>query len=100
MSMALVERTLVESNMIVAAKDQIGCNLGDEEVILDLTRGIYYGLNSVGSRIWELVQAPITVEEIIDAVSSEYSVDRTECKEDVCGFLLEMAEHGLLEQIS
>jgi hypothetical protein len=100
MSMTLVESTFVESNVVVAAKDQIGCNLGEEEVILDLASGIYYGLNSVGARIWELIQKPISVREIVDIFLNEFEVDRTDCVEHVCRFLAEMAEHGLLEQNS
>ena len=100
MSMTLVESTFVESNIVIAAKDQIGCSLGDEEIILDLVSGVYYGLNNVGSRIWELVQKPISVAEIIDAVFNDYEVGRTDCAGHVCKFLAEMAEHGLLEQNS
>jgi len=100
MSMALVESTFVESSTVVAAKDQIGCSLGEEEIILDLASGVYYGLNNVGSRIWELIQKPITVGEIVDTVLSEYDAEQTGCSKDVCKFLAEMAEHGLLEQNS
>jgi len=100
MSMTMVESTFVESNVVIAAKDQIGCNLGEEEIILDLGSGVYYGLNEVGSRIWDLVQKPISVGEIVDAVVSEYDAERTDCAKDICQFLAEMAEHGLLEQNS
>jgi hypothetical protein len=100
MSMTLVESTFVESNIVVAAKDQIGCNLGEEEIILDLASGVYYGLNNVGSRIWELVQKPITVGEIVDTVLSEYDAEPTDCAKDIRNFLAEMAERGLLEQNS
>src|SRR5437016_11245927 len=76
MSMTLVESTFVDSIIVVAAKDQIGCNLGEEEVILDLASGVYYGLNNVASRIWELVQKPTAVGQIVEIVLTEY--DRSE----------------------
>ena len=100
MSMTLVESTFVESSIVLAAKDQIGCNLGEEEVILDLASGVYYGLNNVGSRIWELIQKPTAVGQIVDVVLAEYDVDRDQCIDAVNKFLSEMAEHGLLEQSS
>ena len=100
MSMALAENILAESSLVVAAKDHIGCNLAGEEVILNLASGIYYGLNNVGSRIWELIQKPITVGDILATVVSEYEVDRTQCEAAVSQFLAELAEHGLLEKSS
>ena len=100
MSMTMVESTFVESNVVIAAKDQIGCSLGDEEIILDLVSGVYYGLNNVGSRIWELVQKPTAVGQIVEIVLTEYDVDRAQCIDAVNKFLSQMAEHGLLEQSS
>ena len=100
MSMTLVESTFVDSIIVVAAKDQIGCNLGEEEVILDLASGVYYGLNNVASRIWELVQKPTAVGQIVEIVLTEYDVDRAQCIDAVNKFLSQMAEHGLLEQSS
>ncbi len=97
MSMAMVDQILAETNKIVAVKDHIGCKLGEDEVILNLMSGIYYGLNNVGSSIWELVQKPIAVEEIVDALFIEYEIDRSLCEEAVRHFLTELSEHGLVE---
>lgn len=100
MSMALAENSLMESTVVVAAKDHIGCNLGGEEVILNLSSGVYYGLNNVATRIWELVQKPITVGEIMGTILDEYAVERSECEETVFMFLSELTNHGLLEKSS
>jgi len=35
-------------------------------VLLDFERGIYYGLNTVGARVWELLLKEKTTDEIID----------------------------------
>jgi hypothetical protein len=98
MSMALVEDNWVETRVVVATKDQIGCNLGGEEVVLDLSSGVYYGLNSVASRVWALVQKPIAVGEIIETILAEYDVDKAECEDAVRKLLAEMREHGLVEE--
>jgi hypothetical protein len=84
------------SSTIVAAKDQIGCDLGGEEVILDLNSGIYYGLNAVGASIWKLIQEPITVSEIRKAIFDEYDVDSERCENDVVRLLNELAERNLI----
>ena len=51
---------------VIVSGSQISCKLAEESVILQLEEGMYYGLNSVGARIWELVQEPRTVREIRD----------------------------------
>jgi hypothetical protein len=65
--------------------------------ILDLDAGMYYGLDKVGTRIWELVQEPRVVEEIQAIVLEEYEVDSSRGKHDVLALLQEPVEKGLVE---
>ena len=50
--------------IVVAGKDQVACSLGEEAAILHMGSGVYYGLDPVGARIWNLVQQPRSVEEL------------------------------------
>jgi len=83
--------------MVVAAKDQVSSDLAGETVLLSMQSAMYYGLDQVGSRIWELVREPIRVSDIRDAIEREYDVDPERCEEDVLGFLRELAAKGLIE---
>lgn len=94
--MKALELTISPSQVVIAASEQISCDLGGEEVILDLSTGVYYGLNPVGSRIWTLIQSPQPVENIIDVLLSEYDVDRDECAREVFSFLSDLTERGLI----
>jgi len=89
--------TLSPSQIVVAAKDQLSCDLGGEEVILDLESGVYFGLNPVGSRIWSLINESRSVQSIVDVLLTEYQVDVDECKKEVIDFLTDLAEHGLVK---
>lgn len=82
---------------VVAIKDVLGCELQDEAIILDLKSGVYYGLDSMGTRLWELIQEPILIREVCDVILDEYDVDREECERDLCAFFREMAVNGLVE---
>src|SRR5438128_1200830 len=83
--------------IVVVASDQLSCDLNGEAAILDAKRGIYYGLDSVGARVWTLVQAPITVDKICHALQSEYDVEPEHCRRDVLVLLQDLAEHELIE---
>ncbi len=89
--------TLSERSIVVATKEQAFCNLADEAVILNLKAGVYYGLNSVGARIWSLVQEPRTVSDIRDALVEEYDVDPDRCERDLLLLLRDLATKELIK---
>jgi hypothetical protein len=86
-----------ETTVVVAAPRQVSSDLGEEAVILELDQGVYYGLNTVGARIWSLVQEPRTVAGIRDTILAEFDVDPARCTEDVMRLLADLAEHRLIE---
>jgi hypothetical protein len=88
---------LSPSTIVVAAKDQVFCDLGGEAAILSLGSGIYYGLNAVGAFIWNQIQEPARVEDICIALSREYDVDHELCSIDVTRLLGELLEQKLIE---
>lgn len=85
-----------ESSIVVVCDHQTSVQLDDENVILDLEKGIYYGLNPVGSRIWNIIQSPNSVTEIVSKITSEYDLDRDECMDYLISFLSDLREKGLI----
>ena len=92
-----MERMLSGRTSVVAVKEQVSCNLAEEAVILNLKAGIYYGLNPVATRIWNLVQKPKTVHEIRDAIFEEFEVDPDRCERDLLALLRDLAVKGLIK---
>ena len=94
---SIMKREVSERSTVVAARDQVSSDLGGEVAILDLTGGVYYGLDEVGSRIWELVQKPIVIEQIQATIIEEYDADGERVEQDVRAFLQQLADEGLVE---
>jgi hypothetical protein len=67
-----------------------------ETVLLDLEGESYFGLNEVGTRIWQLLQAKPTVAETVSTLSDEYDVSREELESDVGDLLVKLADAGLI----
>lgn len=88
---------IVGSTIVTVSTNQVSTEVKDEAVILNLNDGIYYGLDMVGVRIWQLIQQPITVDDIIETMVSEFTVDSDVCKEDVVSFLEDMASRALID---
>jgi hypothetical protein len=86
-----------ETAVIVASKDQASASLPGETVILSPASGAYYGLDEVGTRVWELIQEPIPIEGIMTAIIEEYDVEPDRCKSDLFALLQELSNAGLIE---
>ncbi|MGH9686893.1 MAG: PqqD family protein [Candidatus Acidiferrales bacterium] len=84
-------------SIIGATPDHVACSLGDEAAILNLKNTTYYGLNPVGTRVWNLVQQSRSVSEIRDALVEEYDVQAEQCERDLLDLLENMREQGLIE---
>jgi len=82
---------------VVASKEQASADLGGEAAVLNLKNGIYYGLNPVGARIWNIIQAPRTVREVRDTLIDEYDVDSDRCERDLVTLLQQLVEHDLVD---
>ena len=74
---------------LVAAPDQLSSDVNSEAVILDLKSGVYFGLNHVGARVWELLQQPRKVAEIRDQLLEAFDVEPQRCERE----LLDLLEH-------
>jgi hypothetical protein len=72
-------------------------DLDSEGVILDLDSGIYYGLEGIGQRIWELLDEPISQADLLVRLKGEYDVGEDILSKDVEQFLKQLLENELIE---
>ncbi len=82
---------------VVATRDQVSSRVEEDEVILNLREGAYYGLDAVGARAWRLIQEPRRVGEVCEAIEREYDVTPERCRRDVIALLGRLAASGLVE---
>ena len=86
-----------DRSVVVAAKDQVSCDLAGEAAILNIKNGVYYGLDPVGARIWSLMQEPRVVAEIQNVIAREYDVEPAQCARDLVDLLEKLLAEGLIE---
>jgi hypothetical protein len=87
---------LPDDSRFVVSPDQVSCDLGGEAAILHLKTAIYYGLDPVGARVWDLLRTPKTLAELRDAILEEYDVDPARCESDLRDLLEKLAAAGLI----
>lgn len=82
----------------VASRDQLSCDIGGETAILNLSTGIYYGLDPVATRVWNSIQQPATLAELENILVNEYDVDKTRAAADLRDLLEKLASARLIDQ--
>ena len=66
-----------------------------ELMAMSVDKGICYGLNAVGTRIWALLADPRTVDDLCAQLLSEYEVDPVQCRSEVLSLLEDFRAEGL-----
>ena len=88
--------TDILSKQLLPSEQAMESRVGEETVILHLERDIYYGLDRLGTRIWELLKDGIALVAISDIVVREYGVTRELIEADMRRFLSDLYAHGIV----
>ena len=84
-SKSVVSRRVSGETLIVPVRGKVG----------DLAS--IYSFNEVASLIWQLLEMPRDVSELVSAVEREYDVDPQQAQQDVSKFLNDVLSVGLIE---
>ena len=70
--------------------------LEDQMVILDLSSGIYFGLNQVGARIWDLIKQGRALGDIAAVVAEEFDAPAAEVEADTAELANQLVSRKLI----
>lgn len=87
---------MVPHRVVCISEQVVSKPVGDEIVLLDFQNGMYYGLDAVGVRVWELIAAGQSMGAIVDALAEEYDVARETLERDIDALLAELERRGLI----
>jgi hypothetical protein len=95
----LPEPPEVTDDLRVARADGlVASEIDGDVVILSIDSGHFFHLNATGSRLWDLLDAPMTVAELCDKARERFAVDADECRRDVGAFVQGLRDKGLLRR--
>ena len=86
----------LETKKITISEEALSQEVNGETVILDLKSESYFGLDEVGTRIWQLLQEHGDVRKTFDVMLDEFDVEEDQLENDMSALLDEMLEKGLL----
>ncbi len=79
--------------------DTLTAEIEGELVALNVEKGTCYGLNAIATRVWNLIEAPMSLDQICDTLTGEYDVDRSTCEAEVEQLLNDFVGEGLVRQV-
>ena len=68
-----------------------------EMVLLDMESENYFGLDEVGTAIWQAMQEKDTLQEVFDILMEQYDVEEEVLEKDLSDFVGKLLESGLVE---
>ena len=88
---------LKPDTLITRRADLLASKVGEETVMLDMASGFYFGLDSIGTDIWQIIEQPTTVQAICDKLLAEYDVSEEQCRTETLIFLEDLLKNKMIE---
>ncbi|MEA4888962.1 MAG: lasso peptide biosynthesis PqqD family chaperone [Clostridiaceae bacterium] len=90
----------ITMNMVITRNSEIvTADMDGETVMMSIENEKYYNLGKMGSVIWGLLEAPLSVEALIGKLLDKYDVDRGQCEKEVFSFLSNTYKEGLIKNL-
>ncbi len=81
---------------LAVSPDALFQEVEGEAVLLDLDQGTYFGLDEVGTRIWQLIGAHGSARAVFDQMLEEFDVEPGRLEADLDDLLQALADNGLV----
>lgn len=75
----------------------VAADMDGEKVMLNIKNGKYFGLDTIGSSIWEIIEIPRTIGEVVSLLQKKYDVEEKICERDTIAFLCTLHAKGLAQ---
>ncbi len=81
---------------VVLSNDVVFQELKGEAVLLDLAQETYFGLDQVGTTIWQRLEKDPSLQNAYAAVLAEFDVTPEQLEKDVMAFIKRLADANLV----
>jgi|KBSMisStandDraft_5_1062788.scaffolds.fasta_scaffold185823_3 hypothetical protein len=95
--MSAQQSPLTLETVVCARPNQVSARVDDELVILDLDSSLYFSLDPVGARIFELLQQPTRIAAVVETIVAEFEVDVQTARTDLLALVDTLVAQKLVE---
>lgn len=73
--------------------------IGEKWYILEPNKKIMRELNLVASLLWEMLEKPSTIEELVKRICKEFAVDKIQAEQDTSVFIKQYLKEQFIQQL-
>jgi hypothetical protein len=88
--------TIPLSSTFSVSQEVLSQEVSGETVLLDMQSESYFGLDAVGTRIWQLLQENNHLQQVFDTMLEEYDVDKKQLETDLNELLDKLMDEELI----
>jgi hypothetical protein len=88
---------LALTSIVQRDPEVIAAEADRELVMVSVATGNYYGLSDVAREIWDAIERPKKISDLVDDLVTTYNVDLASCEEQTLSFLTALLNEGLLQ---
>lgn len=87
----------ITSETILVRNDSLPTASIDGEIgLMSVDKGKYYALNTIGSDIWNILDKPTPLKDLVFSLTSEYKIDTDTCMKQVKEFVKKLINEGII----
>ena len=95
----MADKFTIDDDTVLSIPDHVlSRQASGETVLLSLADEHYYGLDGVGTRLWELIESGTTFGEAVATLSAEYEVDPAVLTADLQTLLADLDRKDLVRR--
>jgi hypothetical protein len=81
---------------VVSEQTVFAQEVDDEMVLLDMNSEKYFGLDSVGAVMWQVIEEKKVLKDVLNELLSYYDVEEERLKQDLLHFVENLQKSGLI----
>ena len=85
------------SQKVVFSDTVFAQEVDGEMVLLDMNSENYFGLDGVGTDIWQAIEEKKVLQEVLDTLLEQYDAEEEVLKKDLITFVQKLEESGLVK---
>lgn len=79
--------------------DIVFSEIDNETVMMDKNFEQYFGLESIGTEVWQLLETPTSVEKMAAQLCEKYDVSVADCQADLCVLMIDFLAHEMILKV-
>jgi Coenzyme PQQ synthesis protein D (PqqD) len=87
---------LTLNSIIQRDSDVIAAEADQDLIMVSIASGSYYGLSDVAREIWDAIEHPKRIADLVADLTSSYQIDSLSCEQQTLSFLEALRAEGLL----